>query len=638
MPSFIKQLNIAPNTEVAKALSSINADSSFYEYRFLATLSKDEYERLKYLRGLLAQEPRKIAQQLRLRQNRINKFLQFLENISSRLSNESIETLKGIFIDTKAKSKAAEIAATKLFSGEPLSNIGGDAWKELWEAARRYSDKDAYPGFKFPFLEENAVCVLCQQILGPEAKIRMEGFEEFIKTDTKRTAEESKRELDQNLDYLKSLQLFTINHREILHEIAIEDNELINLLRRFIIFCKLRIRSILRFCKKGVWLELPDLPPIPSLKISIILRNLEGQAKEMDRAEKSDERNLLIKELQELEAHQSLFSILDDIRKEIERMNLLKRLRQCIKNTDTAAITRKSSELADEFVSESLISKFISELSSLGPGFLRAELISAGGEYGSKRFKINLPGMVKKVKVSNIVSEGEFKCLALAGFLTELATSPTNSALIFDDPVTSLDHNLRRKFAERLIDEAHKRQVIVFTHDMVFLLYLQEGAEKNKIPLTSSHLLRMKDGAGFCINGVPWVAMNIRARIGYLKNRLQKVKGVFENHGYASYEPDSRQLYGLLREAWERAIEEILLNQVVVRFGRSIQTQRLKVVKDITEEDLRFVDSSMGKCSKYFVGHDEAGAINEPVPEPDELKSDIEELENWVIKIRKRRN
>jgi hypothetical protein len=46
----------------------------------------------------------------------------------------------------------------------------------------------------------------------------------------------------------------------------------------------------------------------------------------------------------------------------------------------------------------------------------------------------------------------------------------------------------------------------------------------------------------------------------------------------------------------------------------------------------------MTKCSKWLPGHDQAAAARAAVPEPTELKDDIEALERWVAAIRKRRS
>jgi len=53
-----------------------------------------------------------------------------------------------------------------------------------------------------------------------------------------------------------------------------------------------------------------------------------------------------------------------------------------------------------------------------------------------------------------------------------------------------------------------------------------------------------------------------------------------------------------LRLAWERCIEEVLLNGAVQRFGESVSTQRLKSVV-VTDEDYLKIEAGMSKSSKF---------------------------------------
>jgi hypothetical protein len=251
--------------------------------------------------------------------------------------------------------------------------------------------------------------------------------------------------------------------------------------------------------------------------------------------------------------------------------------------------------------------------------------------------RVELQGK-KNISVQEVASEGEYRCIALAGFLAELATAPHKSALVFDDPVSSLDHLWRESVARRLVLEARERQVIVFTHDVVFLLFLHEQAEKASVPVAQAHITR---GAGSNIgmsnDGPPWLAMTVKSRIGWLKTQWQQAEKLHRTAGPVVYEALAKELYGRLRETWERAVEEILLNGAVVRFRRGIETQRLSKITDITDADIRMIDDAMGKCSSHLRGHDQAPAINQPVPLPTELKDDIEQLENWVSEVRRRR-
>ena len=93
----------------------------------------------------------------------------------------------------------------------------------------------------------------------------------------------------------------------------------------------------------------------------------------------------------------------------------------------------------------------------------------------------------------------------------------------------------------------------------------------------------------------------------------------------------------LLREAWERVVEEVLLNGVVQRFGRTVLTMRLSKLLDLENSDILTVDAAMKKASTWLPGHDQSAALNVPMPEPDELEKDIAALETFRLAIEKRR-
>jgi hypothetical protein len=93
-----------------------------------------------------------------------------------------------------------------------------------------------------------------------------------------------------------------------------------------------------------------------------------------------------------------------------------------------------------------------------------------------------------------------------------------------------------------------------------------------------------------------------------------------------------------MREAWEQAITEVLLNDVVERYRVSIETQKVRFLHDITEADCKVVESEMSECSRWMRGHDEPAADGTPFPQPAELKKRIDALEEWVRSIRKRRS
>ena len=111
----------------------------------------------------------------------------------------------------------------------------------------------------------------------------------------------------------------------------------------------------------------------------------------------------------------------------------------------------------------------------------------------------------------------------------------------------------------------------------------------------------------------------------------------YRTEGVEAYEREARTIYGMVRETWERAISEVLLNDVVEHYRPSIQTPKVRFLHDITEDDCKAVEEGMTECSRWIRGHDQPPADATPFPPPADLKQRIENLDLWVKAIRKRR-
>jgi hypothetical protein len=340
--------------------------------------------------------------------------------------------------------------------------------------------------------------------------------------------------------------------------------------------------------------------------------------------------------VKELRARKLLARHEQTVLSEIERRQKYAAYGLCIEATRTHAITLKSTAVTKVVVSHKLKLRFKDELKALGFRHVEVELREAGGADGVLYHKLVLtraPG----VELPKVASEGEQRCLSIAAFFAELSTADDPSGIVFDDPVSSLDYRFREAVARRLVQEAKARQVIVFTHDVVFLLALKKFAADERVEQRDQHIRHLSKGAGVCEEELPWVALAVKKKIGVLKNEWQAADKLFRQGHQDAYEKEAQYLYGLLRETWERALEEVLLEGIVERFRAGVQTQHIALIADITEEDCKAIETAMTKCSTWLPGHDQAAAARAPVPEPPELREDIGALEKWTAAIRKRR-
>ena len=147
-------------------------------------------------------------------------------------------------------------------------------------------------------------------------------------------------------------------------------------------------------------------------------------------------------------------------------------------------------------------------------------------------------------------------------------------------------------------------------------------------------LRRTSAGYGVASDNLPFDGAGAKARIGMLKNMQVEVAKLHKDNDDEGYIQRARQTYQRLRDAWERAIEEVLLNGVVWRFKPGISTQSLREVA-VEDSDYIAIQNGMGKCSKY--AHDGAAQAQVALPLPQELLDDIMALDTWRESVVSRR-
>ena len=156
--------------------------------------------------------------------------------------------------------------------------------------------------------------------------------------------------------------------------------------------------------------------------------------------------------------------------KEADRLRILSRALPGL----SRAVTELSKTASDQLINQSFDKLFIEECEALRAPTLKVEFIGRQGK--AQRRKV----MSGKHKPSKVLSEGEQKVLAMADFLAEARLSGITAPVIFDDPVSSLDHRRINEVAKRVANLAEGIQVIVFTHDIFFATTLLSLFEKSK--------------------------------------------------------------------------------------------------------------------------------------------------------------
>ncbi|WP_114202000.1 AAA family ATPase [Janibacter anophelis] len=194
----------------------------------------------------------------------------------------------------------------------------------------------------------------------------------------------------------------------------------------------------------------------------------------------SDNRSDALKEkkneLAELIAAGELGKSWPTIQAQVERAKEADRLR--VLGGKFTGLGRSVTELAkaasDQLVNQNFELLFAEECKALRAPELKVEFVGRQGRAHRRKT------LGARHKPSKILSEGEQKVLALADFLAEARLAGITAPVIFDDPVSSLDHRRINEVARRIASLADDNQVIVFTHDIFFAATLLSLFETSK--------------------------------------------------------------------------------------------------------------------------------------------------------------
>jgi len=199
---------------------------------------------------------------------------------------------------------------------------------------------------------------------------------------------------------------------------------------------------------------------------------------------------------------------------------------------------------------------------------------------------------------NTVLSEGEQKVLALSDFLAEIQMSEINRGAIFDDPVNSLDESRKKIIAERLVKESKERQIIIFTHDLVFVSALDSYRLDYNVKADCHWIERAGNKPGVVwLNNTPSYEKKYKTS-SIAQEYYKKAK---------SADPEQRDFYikngfAALRTSYESLVVFELFNGVVQRFTERISIDSLNKVC-FSRELLEKIIDSFSCCCRYMEGH-----------------------------------
>lgn len=188
------------NTQVGTLINSLSAKTKPSKVEELATVSDKEVARRDELDKILtADNPKEKATQLRLRSTRIGKVAKTATEKLAMVNGAVENKLRGL-VEADRKAKVAAELASRVFKEDAtlLPGTGSEAWKELFEAARKFCT-EAHPAKEFPNLGTDAQCPLCQQPLKERGLIAYFVLRSSSRMKRKKLRKSARRRLETNI-------------------------------------------------------------------------------------------------------------------------------------------------------------------------------------------------------------------------------------------------------------------------------------------------------------------------------------------------------------------------------------------------------------------------------------------------------
>ena len=576
-----------------------------YEDLFLASKGKEKsIKKLESIKRLLNENKQKVE--------RLNKYS----------TTDFLTKIKDAINDCTTKVEKAKAEGIESFKTNKITGIGTEAWKDFIAAAEVFAQKQNPEDNSYPLGGDN--CLLCQQPLSEDAEKLITSYWQFIKSEAEEKAKKAQGKLDKVEQFLTELNfdLFPADNTLTtwLEENRPKDLEFLN-----------KRLSEQKELSKNIVADIQNKKPINRSELKIGLEkhtNLDTRIDATIKSLKSDEQ---IKELEELKKNKTFLEHKEKFNNHFEKFeNYVKNQIWLVKVNKADYAKRKITDtekaLSNKYFNQKYIDVFNKECKRLNGNF--GIEINNTGSAGKTYKQLKLKGR----NPNAILSEGEQKVIAISDFITEMQLSEINRGIIFDDPVTSLDEKRKSEIAERLVIESVVKQVVIFTHDLVFVSSLI-GHSKDLDVNLACHWIENVSGnqpGTIWLNNTPSFEKNYKT-----SGKAQCYYNEAKKLPPQEREDKIKNGFAALRTAYETQVVFGLFNGVVQRFEERVSVDSLSGVVFNSGIRDKILDSFY-QCCRYMEGHSHSDKyaykkptlenLNEEIIKFNEVKKEIKTL------------
>ena len=570
------------DSPIKHIVSNLNAKTDLDTLKKVSQLSEADTSRIIELDRKIAELktkniPQRIAE-LEKTIGDLNGLRSQLDVLSYQLSHDFITKIGNSINDYNNADSLVKKIGIDQFKTEYFTQTGTETWYDFVKAAKALAEREQVDHKPYPQKDDR--CLLCHQVLSKESRELLSKLWEFLEGEALEALKAANLSLDGYKQVLSNTNIDFFNEQAVSYRYLEgyekdKGSNLVKTISSFIGDCRARVASLTKMIDdKDSEAKLSDLPKSGSDLIESLVGDLIQQLEELRKGDPAKQIEQLETELRALTHKKVLGEQYSDIEKYVQRLAWVERAEKA--GGSTRPITLKYDSLFQQIVTGGYLNIFQNILDHLGrPIRVRVSTTPRKGEtFRQLVLETDSESLPAGANPDTVLSEGEKRAVALADFLTEVALDTGSAGIVLDDPVTSLDLEWSSVIASLLVEEAKRRQVIVFTHNLPFVYYLKHFSEDNQIDPAFDWIKRGdyddRPGYVFANNSPALESSYSSTHLAEEYYKKAKDKPPCEQEGIL------RQGFGALRTTYEWFIIYKLLGGVVVRFDERISPGRLK--------------------------------------------------------------
>jgi energy-coupling factor transporter ATP-binding protein EcfA2 len=619
------------DSPIKEMVSGLSANTKIAELnKYLPFNEEDQVEKSKneieYDKILIASKSKdQQIKQLENMKQLISQAKTSIEKLNSFFSENALEKISNQISDCVSKEIIAKQQGSENFKTDYIQEIGGDEWKSFITAANTFAQKQK-AGINYP--SKGEYCILCHQPLSEESVELISKYWKFLKSEAEKMATVAQTQLQQTQSIFEKLEFNVFPDENILTEwMKVEKASDLAILKSQLLTLRELAGSLINDMKNRYQIKREVL--VVEVKV---LDDISEKISEKINGF-TDQEQLV--ELRDLLKKRTLFSHREKLQQQIKSIEKFIENQIWIKKASKAnsvwgkrGITDTEKELSGKYFNQKYIDTFNEECQILD-GQFDIQVTNTGAAGVSYR-QLTLKGKSPSV----VLSEGEQKVIALADFIAEMRMSSINRGMVYDDPVTSLDEYRKKRIAEHLVELSKNVQIIVFSHDLVFVSALITSCQDNKINFDSHWIEKRDEQPGMIfLNNSPSYEKEYRNNTIPIRYYSEAKKD--------DCQPSKRESlisegFTALRTCYEVLVINDLFKNVVQRFNERVSIDSLKEVS-LSHELIDEIGVNFGLCCRYMKGHTHSDAFAYQKPELSNLKEEIDRYDDIKKKIKEGR-